>query len=310
MKVPALFSRIEILEARIAPATLDVVSGVLTYTAGAGINNSLTLSIVGANYVFTDTGETITVTGAGAAGFTGGGTNTVQGPNTAVVSLFVNLGDQGDQFAIAGLTDPLQVNDGAGTDSIFVTGAVNVGGALQLGTENLTVSAAISGVTTGILAGDTMAINATITASTRVALQGLGAARDISLGTEVGTKLSLTDVELDLVTAPVLQIGVDVGGDIEVNGAISPANAPTLSLVSGSPGGATITDTAAGSIAVANLRASGNDGVTLDSAGNDVGTLAGVVTKAGADFSFIDADDLISARWTGSAASQRPPISR
>src|SRR5204863_9028498 len=60
---------------------------------------------------------------------------------------------------------------------------------------------------------------AAITASTRVTLQGFGTTRDISLGTEVGTKLSLTDVELDLVTAPGLQHGVDVGGDIAVNGA-------------------------------------------------------------------------------------------
>ena len=288
-------SAIEPLESRIAPATLNVTgAGALTYNAGAGIANVLTLSIAGANYSFNDTGETIVLTAtAVAAGFTGGGTNTVLGPNTAATSILISLGDQSDQFTIAGATDPIQVNDGAGADSIFVTGAVNVGGALQLAADAITVSAPISGATTAILAGDTMAINSTIVAGTRVTLQPLGVTRDISLGTEVAGKLSLTDAEMDRVTAPILQIGVTVTGDIEVNAAITITNAPTLSLISGGAASATITDTAAGSIVVANLSASGMDGVTLDSAGNDVGTLAGVVTTAGGDFSFTDADDLI-----------------
>src|SRR5262245_20297528 len=111
----AVGPRIEILEARISPATLNIVNGEITYTAGARVGNLLTLSISGANYVLADVSETITLSPAAiTAGFTGSGTNTVQGPNTAVTSLVISLGDQNDQFLVQGLTDPLTAHGDAG----------------------------------------------------------------------------------------------------------------------------------------------------------------------------------------------------
>ncbi len=293
MKAHALFSPIEPLEARIAPATLDVTAGgLLTYTAGAGISNSLTLSIAGANYSFNDTGETIALTAAATtAGFTGGSTNTVQGPNTAVTSITVNLGDLGDQFDLQALTDPFTIFDGAGTDSVFVTGAVNVGGALFLSGEAITVNAAISGATTATLAANAISLGSTIAASMKVTLQPLTATNDINLGAaDAAGVLGLTDAEIDRITAPVLQIGVAAGTiDIIVSAAITPANVSTLRLLSTN----TITDGAAGSIVVPNLAVTSTNSVTLDNAGNNVGTLAASVTAAGADFGFRDANDLI-----------------
>ncbi len=291
-------SRIEILEARIAPATLDVTGGVLTYTAGNAIANALAVAIAGANYSFNDTGETITLTAnATAAGFTGGGTNTVLGPNTAVTSISVNLGDQSDQLIIQGLADPFTMNDGAGTDGVFVTGSLNVGGALQLAGETIDVTAAIGGATTATLIANAISLASTITASTRVTLQPLSAVADINLGAaDSAGVLGLTDAELDRITAPILQIGVAAGAiDIIVSAAITPANASTLLLVSTG----TITDTGAGSIVVPNLAISSKGSVTLDSASNDIGTLAASVTNSGASFSFRDTDDVIVGTLDG-----------
>src|SRR4051812_11693690 len=80
--------------AAFAVATLDVTAGVLTYTAGAGTSNNLTISVPAASYIFTDTAETITLTAnATGAGWTGSGTNTVTGLDTSVSSMVINLGD-------------------------------------------------------------------------------------------------------------------------------------------------------------------------------------------------------------------------
>ena len=57
--------------------------------------------------------------------------------------------------------------------------------------------------------------------------------RAISLGSEVAGSLSLTDAELDRVSAGVLKIGSATAGDITLSDAISPANAATLSLETG-----------------------------------------------------------------------------
>src|SRR5262249_3340032 len=65
---------VEYLEDRWVLSPLQLSGGVLTYTAGAGIANKLTVSISGATYTFTDTAEPITVTGI--SGATGSGTNT------------------------------------------------------------------------------------------------------------------------------------------------------------------------------------------------------------------------------------------
>ena len=65
--------------------------------------------------------------------------------------------------------------------------------------------------------------------------------------------------------------------DLNVTAAISPANAPVLSLLSGG----TVTETATGTLTVANLRVSASGAVTLNQV-NAVGTLAGAVGTAAA----------------------------
>src|SRR5262245_34228458 len=73
---------VEALESRWVPSTLQVVDGVLTYTAGAGVANNLSVSLSGTTYTFRDTAETISV--VGIPGSTGSGTNTVTLPAAAV----------------------------------------------------------------------------------------------------------------------------------------------------------------------------------------------------------------------------------
>ncbi|MDB6122849.1 MAG: Autotransporter-associated beta strand repeat protein, partial [Pedosphaera sp.] len=118
----------------------------------------------------------------------------------------------------------------------------------------------------------------------RTIVQQLTAGRAIDLGSETGGKLSLTDSELDLVTAGVLQVGNASAGGITISAAISPANVNTLALVNNGA----ITETGAGAVSVNNLRLSTPGAVTLDGA-NHVGTLA---AAANGGVSFTDADGL------------------
>ncbi|HYH68690.1 MAG TPA: hypothetical protein VD866_28615, partial [Urbifossiella sp.] len=140
------------------------------------------------------------------------------------------------------------------------------------------------------LVGDVVALDGTVDAGTgTVAVRPVTAGVDVTLGSEVGGTMSLTPAELGGITAGVLRVGDATTGDISVTAAITlGAGVPTLSLSSDD----TITNTPNGSLSVANLRASSADGVTLDSAANDVDTLAGSATAVGASFSFTDADDL------------------
>lgn len=292
MKAPASFSRPEPLEARIAPATLDFAAGVVTYTAGAGVNNAFILSISGANYSFADAGEPITLTQAAIdAGFTGGGGAAALGPNAAITSIVVNLGDQNDQCAIQALDDPLTVDTQAGTaDSIFVTGAgtVNVRGALSLAAETITVSNAITGATAATFMADSMSFTAAVAASERAILQTATVSRDVNLGTETAGQLSLTDAELDFITTPgdlVISAGAS---PLTVSAAITPANVDVLRLaVSGISGG--------GSIAIETLDIAVKGTIALAGA-NDVDILLLSSGSAPSTMTFSDADGFTLGR--------------
>ncbi|HZQ27786.1 MAG TPA: SdrD B-like domain-containing protein, partial [Acidimicrobiales bacterium] len=117
--------------------------------------------------------------------------------------------------------------------------AANTGGPLAFVNGNpLSVGTAAStvGITTSnddvTIAADALNVADVINAGgAKVALQPRTAGQLVSLGTETGGQFSLTDTELDKVTAGVLEIGGATAGTIGFNGAISPANASHLSLV-------------------------------------------------------------------------------
>ncbi|HEV7402118.1 MAG TPA: autotransporter-associated beta strand repeat-containing protein [Chthoniobacteraceae bacterium] len=268
---PPRRSTLELLEARIAPATLDVTGGLLTYTASPGVVNVVTFGGPAANYVINDTGETITLTAnALAAGFTGSGTNTVTGLGSAVSAHHVLLGDQNDQLILQNVNDPMIADGEGGVDTITINSALQPNGALTLSAETINVSSAISAATTVTLTADTMTIGAAIGASGRVILHSQSPGEAIDLGTKTAGKLSFAGAEIGRVTAGLLQIGDTSAGSINISAAISPAaGTSTLALLTGGA----IGEGAAGAITVTNLRLSGAGGGTLLIA-NNVGTLA------------------------------------
>ncbi len=176
--------RLEGLEDRLAPATLDVTGGALAYTAGAGVNNNLTVSLSAGTYTFSDSGETITLTAnATAAGFSGSGSNTVTGPASAVTaSLSLALGDGGDTLALGpfdATLPALTVTDG-GQEGDTATVVAGGQGLVASGAVSLTGFAAIN-VNNGI---DTSAANAPVTlAATAAGGSGLGVNALVNAGT-------------------------------------------------------------------------------------------------------------------------------
>src|SRR5262245_4879019 len=141
--------RLEALEERWVPATLQVVDGLLTYTAATGVANNLSVSLSGTSYTFRDTAETISV--VGIPGATGSGTNTVTLPGAQVPSagMLLDLGDKNDVLTIESAAHAIAVMGGADNDT------VNVG---QLSGGDLS---AISGAVTvdGELGIDTVRVN-------------------------------------------------------------------------------------------------------------------------------------------------------
>src|SRR5262249_36024495 len=87
----------------------------LTYTAGAGIANALTISVSDNIYTFTDTREIIN-----APGLPGSGTHTVTVPADFVGSMNILLGDKNDALVIASTVDPITVQCGDGNDTVDV----------------------------------------------------------------------------------------------------------------------------------------------------------------------------------------------
>lgn len=109
---------VEALEDRWVPATLQIVNHVLTYSAGNGVANTLTVSYGSGAYTLRDTAETISV--LGIPGATGGGTNTVTVPSNALVSILLDLGDRNDALSIESTAHAASVMGGAGHDTIDV----------------------------------------------------------------------------------------------------------------------------------------------------------------------------------------------
>ena len=229
-KAPARFRiRLEQLEVRLVPSTLDITGGSLTYTASAGIDNNLTIGLTSGSYSFTDTGETTALTaGAVNAGWTGSGTNTVVGPAASVTTNFtVNLLD--------------------GDDALEVDGAISVAGAVNLQSgQDLTLNGGIASTGNGniTLQADNPAINQVINPGTgTVILEPVTQSLKITVGTAsvLGYSFGLTNADLGWITSGVTQLGVAADtGDITVTATIdatptgtAPSRSQTLSLVTG-----------------------------------------------------------------------------
>jgi Ca2+-binding RTX toxin-like protein len=123
----------EPLDSRLMLSTLSIdAAGALAYSATPTIANDLTISIVSTLYVFSESGESINVIGAGSAGCGGSGTGVVACPSSAIQSLHIDLGDGNDKLTAA-LEDPSTILGGLGDDTLnaaAATAPVNIDGGI------------------------------------------------------------------------------------------------------------------------------------------------------------------------------------
>lgn len=272
-------SVVELLEARIAPATLDITNNVATYTAEAGVANALSLSYDSATgtYTFTDV-ENIDATGPGGGNVLGSGGTSVEVPDT-IEGIVIQLGDEDDFFTISGLNRPITVSDGPGADSVQVLNALTLDASLSFAAENVSIGADVDnhlGGSTTVVTDNFGVFNGLH--SHDITVKPLTPGREIQLGPPLTPgKLSLNQSYLSrLMTDGALNIGDDSAGPITITGAIEFAANGSVALTTAS------SISAAGEISVTaptlHLRAGGD--ITLNSASNAWDHLAAVTTGA------------------------------
>src|SRR5262245_504487 len=134
---------LEVLEDRTTPSTLDLVGGVLTYSAAAGETNNVSLLDQATTTRVIDSGAAITLgTGASAAGFTlSPDGHTALGPNATVTNINLQLGDMNDIANIQAINHPTMVQGADGNDTTNVSSAASLIGNLAGINANLGIDA-------------------------------------------------------------------------------------------------------------------------------------------------------------------------
>ncbi len=261
-------------------ATLN--SGDLTITDNANVATMLTISVNGSNLEITDNGQTFAPAPAGAT--LTNGDQTLSIPLASVTgTLTINAGGGDDTINVSALTSflaALSINGDSGSDTVNFNGDVNFasGKSLTVAADLVSTAAgtdlAILGTGAIAITADDVALNATSTlqcvGTGNVSIVTQTASRSFHLGTEDINSLSLTDAELDRISAQTVQIGDSNSGAINVTAAITHAN--NLSLTTGA--GLIVLD-AITMAANRNLSASTmstSAGITLNSTTSDITT--------------------------------------
>ena len=166
---------IERLEDRLVMATLDLTAGVLSYIAGVGVSNNLTLSTDGTTETLNDPSETISLTGGAApAGFTVSvDGHTATGPDSAVSSIVLNTMDSTDTINIQSTVKPVSVTP---TNNATGSQAVNLGNSshgVQDITGALTINNDSSSKTTVVADDSTNTVSARGVSLTGQTINGL-----------------------------------------------------------------------------------------------------------------------------------------
>jgi len=273
---PRAKARIEVLEARIAPAFAATLAGSVATFSGDGATDALTIIENGGLLEHNRFG-------AGDAGFAS--------------ARDFDSATAGEQTLAAVMASIINATGGAGADTYsetrsgsFVAGGLAMAGSVTLnaGAGTLQVPSTIASQAITLTADD-MTIGASINAGAGgiVTLQTSTAGRDVDLGTNAAGTLGLTNTEIGFVTTSLLRINAG-SGDIAISNAITTPNFGTLTLL-----GSSITQTA--SLSVENLRvtASGAGGIVLTHAANDVDILSAEAPTFAASISFTDSDDLV-----------------
>jgi len=298
---------IEALEARIAPATLDLSSGVLTFTAAGNIGNDVTLStgvmpsgpFAGQSAILiASVGDAMTLTGSAGGVAVGSGSSLVV-PAAVVTSIDIDLGDRNDTMTVVNggggpVFKPLNIDGGTEADEITFAGTVIVPGALTTKARTTNVVGAVQASGNVSFAADTMAVNTTtgsILGNGDVSIRAMDTSRDVTLGTEVAGTLSLTAAELErIVAAGELTLGsrLNTGSALNVTAALNLTAIGSLNLEAGTGG---VAQEKGAPLTVSNLAVDTTAGsVTLDDVANDVSTFAARVTAVARPITFINAD--------------------
>jgi hypothetical protein len=195
-------------------------------------------------FTFNAGSETITLTDAAGANMT---IDSTLGESVTFAnptgSLTINAGTGDDTINInsvdAAFGADLTINGDTGSDTVNLNADITfaAGENLAVTAETINTGAGadmiVSGAGAIMLTGDDIALDATSTlvSAGTINLRPQTASRPINLGTETGGSLSLTDTELDRVTADTLQIGDSNSGAITVSAAITQGN--NLALTTG-----------------------------------------------------------------------------
>jgi hypothetical protein len=258
--------------------TVDSLRGsTVTLTSNAGSVNSLAASPVQA------TGQ---LTATAATGIT---------LNTLAAQLQANNSTSGD-ISITQAASPAQA-------LTVVNGIVNsvAGGTINVANlgSSITVPVGVSvGSNNGAitLAGTDLQINGTVNSGTAVTtLANSVVGGTIDVGTNTAGKVGLTLSELNNVTAGALRIGNATDGSITISSAITPLTGTTVvALINNS----TITEAAAGSLSLPNLRIGSTGPVSLTSV-NNVQNLAGSVSGNGNAFAIVNGTNTLTIPLAG-----------
>jgi hypothetical protein len=252
-------------------------------TINATATNDISLnSIVGTTVNITSTGGSVSSTGAqpiharsqlNISAVTG---ITINAQAVGLSALNSGSGDI-NITQVATPAQPLTIN-GSGIVDQASSGTVsvyNLGAGINLsGNGVLTDDGAVT------LSATSFQIGAQVNSGNAITnLMNSTAGRQINVGTPVPGTINLTQAGLDDITASTLRIGTPTAGAITISAPIaSPIGWNTLSLNNN----AAITETAAGSLIVPNLRVSSSGAVNFSGV-NDVGILA-MDTNGGALF--------------------------
>jgi hypothetical protein len=257
--------RLETLEDRTVPATLDIAGGALTLIDSGTENNNITITKGAAGYSINDTGAVITLTpDAVAAGWKGGGTNTVSGPLTSVTGSFsVDLGGGTNILNIRGINNTTSVTATGGTSTVNISSnaPLNTGNMAAIGSNPITVTGGTSTTlnVANVTAASTGTIGITATAITGLAdstitYSGTLAALTVR-GSNVGTLVETYTVTSPAATNFTLQTfgGNDTVNVVSTTGIAlinTGAGNDIVNVTADGVGGALTVNTGAGSSAV------------------------------------------------------------
>ncbi len=248
---------LENLEDRLALSTVTI-SGtapnrVLTYDAGTGIANDLTISRAGSTYTFAEKGEAIVVGGSFFS--------SVTADRSTFDRIQVNLKDGADALKVQSTDRPISVDAGSGNDVVTVGNATN-------GMDDILALVNVNGGAQDVGGKDTLSLldQAAINTFALVTIGGKPVLLPTKLSYGVGAN-SISRQRLDALGAPATPSRLVTSIDVEDRSLETSERADVIS-VSANPAGKSLEVFANG----------GDDAIT---AGNNLDLLAGTISLDG-----------------------------